>query len=711
MKKRLISLLTAVLVIVQSLPITVAGKYYASKELPTVTENDLKYTKVTTDNLKKHIEEIKHLLEIDANHDVLPLFEKCMDVYDEITNSYVLAKLAYDRNASKENGNNLDFALMQYSECISLLSEIIYDIYDSNSHYVLEEIFGNAEDALLWALPEDEEIDKLIEKELELSNRYSEVYSNSDAAADLFLELLAVRKEIAKKYGYTSYSDYADECIYYRNFTVGSIEEFSQAVVDYICPLLYDGLYASFSLGEPQIPMTEDDVLLIARKGIGNVSDELLKTYDYMIKNNLYDIRVSDKKNLGTGAYTLSLPKKKSAFIYDNPAIDYTENGIYSVNSLVHEFGHFSAIVNDALEDKALLTLSMETSEVQSQGLEMLVEHSYGKMYGSMAPPMRYMLLTNIVSAVIEGCMFDQWQREVYALENPTIEQINKLFAEYVYEYMDLECTEEEAQSIWTAVPHNYSQPMYYISYSISAMVALSLYSESITDYSSAVDKYMNISANGGFIDFDEMITKYGFSDILTPDSVKNLSNEIYKYYGLRYNDMPSDAWYRNYMYAVSNILDLRQDDMLCPDEPITRSEFVGAIGKMYDYYVSIDEEYENAFTDTDNDKYRKYIAWAKAEGIVEGYDDEHFGGDDVLTREMAAAIIYKLTDDKSISTYDKDCFIDYSEVSDWAEDAVLWMAEKSIMDGRDDGSFDPKATITRAETAKVLSCYIHKLI
>ena len=126
---------------------------------------------------------------------------------------------------------------------------------------------------------------------------------------------------------------------------------------------------------------------------------------------------------------------------------------------------------------------------------------------------------------------------------------------------------------------------------------------------------------------------------------------------------------------------------------------------------MSIDEEYENAFTDTDNDKYRKYIAWAKAEGIVEGYDDEHFGGDDVLTREMAAAIIYKLTDDKSISTDDKDCFIDYSEVSDWAEDAVLWMEEKSIMDGRDDGSFDPKATITRAETAKVLSCYIHKLI
>ena len=212
MKKRLISLLTAVLVIVQSLPITAAGKYYASKELPTVTENDLKYTKVTTDNLKKHIEEIKHLLEIDANHDVLPLFEKCMDVYDEITNSYVLAKLAYDRDASKENGDNLNFSLMQYSECASLISEIIYDIYDSNSRYVLEEIFGSAEEAVLWALPEDEEIEKLIEKELELSNRYSEVCSNSDAAADLFLELLAVRKQISEKFGYTSYSDYADEC-------------------------------------------------------------------------------------------------------------------------------------------------------------------------------------------------------------------------------------------------------------------------------------------------------------------------------------------------------------------------------------------------------------------------------------------------------------------------------------------------------------------
>ena len=711
MKKRLISLLTAVLVIVQSLPITVAGKYYASKELPTVTENDLKYTKVTTDNLKKHIEEIKHLLEIDANHDVLPLFEKCMDVYDEITNSYVLAKLAYDRDASKENGDNMNFSLMQYSECASLISEIIYDIYDSNSRYVLEEIFGSAEDAVLWALPEDEEIEKLIEKELELSNRYSEVCSNSDAAADLFLELLAVRKQISEKFGYTSYSDYADECIYYRNFTVGSIAEFSQAVVDYICTLLYDGLYASFSLGVPQIPMTEDDVLLIARKGIGNVSDELLKTYDYMIKNNLYDIRVSDKKNLGTGAYTLSLPKKKSAFIYDNPAFDYKENGIYSVNSLVHEFGHFSAIVNDALDDKTLHTLSMETSEVQSQGLEMLVEHSYGKMYGADAIAMRYILISNILSALVEGCMFDQWQREVYALENPTIDEINRLLAEYLYEYMGLECTEEEVQEIWTTLPHNYSQPMYYISYSISAMVALSLYCESITNYPSAVDKYMKISADGGFIDFNEMITKFGFSDILTPDTVKNLSHALYKNYGIGYSDIPDDAWYGEYIYTVSNVIDSRQDEMFCPDEPITRSEFVGAIGKMYDYYVGIDEEYENTFTDTENDKYREYIAWAEAEGIVEGYDDEHFGGDGVLTREMAAAIIYRLTGDKTILRDDKECFIDYGYVSDWAEDAVLWMAEKSIMDGRDDGSFDPKATITRAETAKVLSGYIHKII
>ena len=51
--------------------------------------------------------------------------------------------------------------------------------------------------------------------------------------------------------------------------------------------------------------------------------------------------------------------------------------------------------------------------------------------------------------------------------------------------------------------------------------------------------------------------------------------------------------------------------------------------------------------------------------------------------------------------------YTDKESVHDWALDAVRAMYTSGIMKGREDGSFDPQANVTRAETAAI-ACRIY---
>ncbi len=711
MIKKLTAVFTAFIITLQTLPAMAVGEYYVHRDLPKVTQEDLLYKGVDISELKKNIFSIQNLLKKKGNDErIISLSEKCFSVYTDVNCQYSLATLAYDRNFNEGNFENLNEITDISLEVTELLSGLIYEIYKSKEYsYLLELLFGDTETALYFALPDDEEIADLLDRELKLENSYSEIYGDPDACAELFLELVAVRNKIAEKMGYDNYAKYANAETYGREYTDEEITEFYGAVKEYFVPLYEKAMFALLFSNGADIPMDEDDILLNARSAVRSINPELGEAFEYLIANNVYDIRPSENKNPSAGAYTLVIPRLNVPYIYINPMENYRNNGVYSVTTLIHEFGHFASMLNtpemEFSDAAAFLTASIDTAEIHSQGLEVLSERYYGEMFGSSASMMRYYLLCTLVGSVIDGCLFNQWQEQVYAMENPTVEKLNIALADLIGEYYG-KCTPEEAQKIWTELSHNYQLPMYYLSYALSASAVLGLYSESTTDYDVAVDKYMRISAEGIYRTFDEIVRECQLYDIYDKSVMEKIANSTADAFALGYSDIAEGAWYIPYLYVVSNIMYGRTEDAFMPDADITRSEFVGTLGKMYDYYIGIDDKYENVFEDTKTDENREYISWAAEMGIVDGYDDKIFGANDSLTREQAAAIIYRLADEITQST-DVSVFTDADAISDWARSATAWAVENEIINGRDNGAFDPKSSITRAETAKIVSCYI----
>ena len=103
---------------------------------------------------------------------------------------------------------------------------------------------------------------------------------------------------------------------------------------------------------------------------------------------------------------------------------------------------------------------------------------------------------------------------------------------------------------------------------------------------------------------------------------------------------------------------------------------------------------------------YENAAIWAASAGLMNGYTDGRFGGNDSVTREQVAAILYRWADSPTAST---GSYSDRAAVSAYAQTAVDWAVANGLIDLRADGSFAPKASATRVEIVSALYQYLNR--
>ena len=177
------------------------------------------------------------------------------------------------------------------------------------------------------------------------------------------------------------------------------------------------------------------------------------------------------------------------------------------------------------------------------------------------------------------------------------------------------------------------------------------------------------------------------------------------------FTDVNAGDWfYNNVQYVYENgLMNGVSETEFAPNENVTRGMFVTILYRM-------DGEPNagaSAFADVPSDTYyANAVAWANANGIVEGYSDTEYAPDDAVTREQAAAILFRYAAYKGESPTGAWAiqldYADLAEIYDWAAEGVMFCTMKDIMVGRDGGAFDPKANITRAEGAAVFERYLN---
>lgn len=166
--------------------------------------------------------------------------------------------------------------------------------------------------------------------------------------------------------------------------------------------------------------------------------------------------------------------------------------------------------------------------------------------------------------------------------------------------------------------------------------------------------------------------------------------------------DIENVLWAKNEIEALrkEGVLSGYSDNSFRPDDFVKREEFVKMLCCIRN--IEVNKNFESVFKDVEqNVWYAPYVDAAYANKIIAGNEDKTFGTGSTITRQDALVMLYRLFE---LSDYSGNAdFSDYSEVADYAKEAVSYFTEKGIISGYEDNTFRPAGGLTRAESAKIL--------
>ncbi len=190
--------------------------------------------------------------------------------------------------------------------------------------------------------------------------------------------------------------------------------------------------------------------------------------------------------------------------------------------------------------------------------------------------------------------------------------------------------------------------------------------------------------------------------------TVSRTSDEEQNQPSAEFSDMDNAEWAKTAVSALAKKGFISGDGngLFRPNDNVLREEFLKMVilsfGRM-------DSGANADFKDVSNDKwYYVYIASGINAGIINGISDTEFGIGKNITRQDAAAILYRIYNVSSQNS--RQSFIDSDEIADYAKNAVSELSSEGIISGMDDGKFYPQKNLTRAEAAVLIYRLMEKM-
>ena len=721
MKKRALSLLLVLAMLLSACPVALAAEedagtretsFFPQQEHADVDYADMEYKHIEIEPILEEVSAIQALLTDAANAgNVEERFLAVMSQMMEMLTMYQLASIRQSANVmDEEAADELTYLSGAYSKLGDAVSLLIKAMLESPCGAFLKEELTE-EDLEYYSEYEamSEEELALSEKETALTTEYYQTsagisveyngeewtsddayyaymsdlisYEDYDAIStayvkeqnkvlgEIYLRMVALRKEIATASGYDNYTDYAYEMIYQRDYTQEDIRPFLQAVKEGGFYELYTDL-VELSNNEMDYDVyvgdyTGEDTLDLVEGYIGQMSSEMAEAFDYMHRHGLYDIQADDYKD-GSG-FTTMLYSYGAPFFFNTPY-----GMLYDFTTMVHEFGHYN---NYYWEGSGWNDPSSghDLAEVHSQGLELLFTHWYEEIFEDNAQYVLDDLISNMVGSIFQGAIYDELQQYVYAEENLTLEKINQKYRQLAGEYGIVPADDPRTEMYsWCQIPHTFASPCYYISYAVSAAGALAFWLETQEkEYFDVVDEYLKFTALPADMGFQECFAQLGMDNPTSPDYLKELAQTLrevmevderlaklppvdltgYEWFyepivilvqaGVAAKD--ADACIRPYDDALradaADLVSVLTEKQVAfkegSYEPITRGEFAQLLADA----LELKGEASAPFSDTDS----AAVASLAELGVVNGYADGTFKPDQDLTRAEMYVVVYRL--------------------------------------------------------------------
>ncbi len=313
---------------------------------------------------------------------------------------------------------------------------------------------------------------------------------------ELYQKVVENNNKLATGSGHKNYAEYAYSEVYLRDYSLEDMKDMRGFVKQYLVPLCKDA-YNRFQSNYQSLPSDQQSLLVSLLYAEHDTRyPQLMKNYFASLPESMGN-GMMELFNTDHAVFAMSYDSYEGAFTtylyeYEHP-ICFFGPGYKSAPTVAHEAGHYYAYL---YADGG--NIPMDLAEVHSQGNEWLFaiyledvlnNEAFHQVY------LDYQLYYNI-SSIILCTIIDEFEQSIY--ENPELADPSKIDAQ-----MTLICEGyggekfvddflADVSMYWKHVV--VENPMYYISYAMSGLVALEIYCLAEEDYANAVETYRKLT-------------------------------------------------------------------------------------------------------------------------------------------------------------------------------------------------------------------------
>jgi hypothetical protein len=365
------------------------------------------------------------------------------------------------------------------------------------------------------------EVRKTIDElEVQFDNLSDQDYNYSVQAVEIYKQLLVERKKLAAFSHYDSYYTYASENVYSREYSAEDLTVFREYIIEYIVPE-FEGIYSDFNAWRDLSEKRKEAFLNFVNKSFD--SKDSNKNYLLMYLNSLEGTMGENMRSVFTDKNCVfsnnqnSHPTAFQTYLYEDekPFCLFGING-QSANTIVHEIGHYyAAKTNNDIS-------SYDLCETHSQGNEFLfIKFCEDEMNAAVYDCIRAYNLVNACYIMIIATLIDEFEQRIYALSD---EEIMAMTSDD-FDAIMTEICEPYGGAKWVTDnitdPYKYwrqvaiSNPVYYISYAVSAAASVEIFALAEDDTVAAHEAYRKLVE--GVTEEDGFIITLGKAGLYTP--------------------------------------------------------------------------------------------------------------------------------------------------------------------------------------------------
>ncbi len=489
-----------------------------SEDLPSAEEL-LKYT-LTQEELSKYYADLESCktmaLEGTDREGLEALSDSLDEQYENIQKQQTIAFVNYSRDQTDEEATQLhldatDKLTKAYDAMMLMLREV--NASESPIKDVLFEDWTEEDLKMLSAYTS--EIAQLEKENEELVVEYQALSEGelAEGIIPLYQKLIANNNRIAQIYGYDNYYTYGYDVVYARDYSTDTVQKARDYAIQYLVPTV-PAILQEFALGFQSLDQEGQQVVAAFMEGSYQDTDK-----DYVnlyidslpqdlqaVMNHLwqYDRAIfADNDGAKEGAFTVNI---------GDDAICFFGPGYDSTLTLVHEMGHYASTLNLDLDE-----CPMDLAELHSQGNEWLFMNELQdaldpKVYAVIRDYKMYMDMCTILVSF----MVDDFEERIYTTDvsgytredfDAVAEEVCQAYggADFVNNYLT------DFQSYWRLVVME--SPVYYVSYAMSDVAALNLYTIASQDREKAYEIYGHLLKDVDLdLGFQENLKKVGLS-------------------------------------------------------------------------------------------------------------------------------------------------------------------------------------------------------